>query len=332
MTGVRNTHLAWMVRLADPAEAGSRPSLAAELDNLRAALEWAYETGSYESGLRIMSSPPIGHFSEWTRMLKLLLPFIGQAPVDVQAAVLHSAGGLAFMIGNWSWGVELMRGSAAANAAAGNPMRRSMSLTYLGACQWGLGDKDAAVASVEAGIAVARDAHDIKALARGLMIRTWLETELDLDRAEALAAQTELAAAKLENVFDLGHCREVQGYIQCLKGRVAEGAQVLAAALAIFKDIQINCGSHVLESAAAWAAIAGRFELGAEFLGSAQRIREETGDKPRPWEHSVQNRWLPKLGASLDAEKFHAALRRGSERSWADALEFAEATLRAASR
>jgi hypothetical protein len=46
----------------------------------------------------------------------------------------------------------------------------------------------------------------------------------------------------------------------------------------------------------------------------------------------VQNRWLPKLGASLDAEKFHAALRRGSERSWADALEFAEATLRAASR
>jgi len=328
MTDVRNAHLAWMVRLADPAEAGSRPNVAAELDNLRAALEWAYETGSYEAGLRIMSSPPIGHFSEWTRMLTLLLPFIDRVPVDVQATVLHSAGGLAFMIGNWSWGVELMRGSAAANATAGNPMRRSMSLTYLGACQWGLGDLDAAIASVEAGIAVARDAHDIKALARGLMIRTWLETELDLDRAEALAAETESAAATLENVFDLGHCREVQGYIQCLKGRVDEGAKVLAAALAIFKDIQINCGSHVLESAATWAVIAGRLELGAEFLGSAQRIRKETGDKPRPWEHAVQNRWLPKIGASLDAEVFHAALRRGLERSWAEALEYAETTLR----
>jgi hypothetical protein len=189
---------------------------------------------------------------------------------------------------------------------------------------------EAAVVAVERGIAVARDAHDTKALARGLLIRTWLETELDLDRAEALAFETELEAAKLDNVFDLGHCREVQGYIHCLKGHLAEGAQILAGALAIFKNIQINCGSHMLESAAAWAAIAGRFEVGAEFLGSAQRIREETGDKPRPWERSVQNLWLPKIAASLDPEVFQAALRRGQQRSWADALEFAQRTLRAA--
>jgi predicted ATPase len=330
MTDVRNRHLAWVVALAEPGETGARPHVAAELDNLRAALEWAYETGSYESGLRIMSSPPIGHLSEWTRMLKLLLPFIGRAPIDVQGTLLYSAGGLAFMIGDWQWGVELMRASAEVNARAGNAMRRSMSLTYLGACLWGQGDLDGALDALERGLAVARDAHDIKALTRGLMIRTWLETELDLDRAEALALETELEAVKLENVFDLGHCREVHAYIQSLRGNVEQGARILASALTIFKNIQINCGSHVLETAAAWAVTAGRFELGAEFLGSAQRIREETGDKPRPWEHAVQEMWLPKISASLDPEVFHTALRRGRQRPWADALEFAERALRAA--
>jgi tetratricopeptide (TPR) repeat protein len=263
-------------------------------------------------------------------MLKLLLPFIDRAPIDVQGTVLYSAGGLAFMIGDWPWGIEVMRASADVNARAGNSMRHSMSLTYLGACRWGQGDLDGALDALERALAVARDAHDIRALTRGLMIRTWLETELDLDRAESLALETEREAVTLENVFDLGHCREVQGYIQCLKGEVEQGARVLASALAIFNNIQTNCGSHVLETAAAWAVIAGRFELGAEFLGSALRIREETGDRPRPWEHSVQETWLPKIRVSLDPDLFHAALRRGRQRAWADALDFAGSELRAA--
>jgi len=85
----------------------------------------------------------------------------------------------------------------------------------------------------------------------------------------------------------------------------------------------------VLETAAAWAAMTGRFELGAEFLGCANRIREETGDKPRPWEGAVQNVWLPKIGASLAPEIFSAAHRRGMERPPGTALDFAERELRA---
>lgn len=49
----------------------------------------------------------------------------------------------------------------------------------------------------------------------------------------------------------------------------------------------VSSASHVLETAVAWAAMSGRFELGAEILGSANRIREQTGDKPRPWERVI---------------------------------------------
>ena len=122
----------------------------------------------------------------------------------------------------------------------------------------------------------------------------------------------------------------MRAFIHCLKGDVRRGAEVLADALTVFKSIQINCWSHVLETAAAWASMTGRFELAAEFLGSAHRIREDTGDKPRPWERAVQDVWLPKIGASLDSEVFNAAHRRGMQRPFGNALDFAERELRAA--
>ncbi len=272
----------------------------------------------------------IGHFSERTRMLKLLLPFAEHARLDVRGKALFTAGALAFMIGDWPWGVEVMRSSADVNAAAGDAMRRSMSLTYLGACYWGLDDTAAALDALTRALAEARAAHNTDALARALLVRTWLETERDLDQAEALAIDAEQVSATLKTAFDLGHSREVRGYVHCLKGEFGRGAAVLADTVTIFRHIQINCGSHVLETAAAWAAMTGRFELGAELVGSAHRIREETGDKPRPWERAVRQVWLPKLAAALDGPLFEAAHRRGAERDFPRALDFAERALRAA--
>lgn len=205
-----------------------------------------------------------------------------------------------------------------------------MSLTYLGACRWGLGDAEAAIVDVDKAIAEARAARNLDALARALMTRTWLETERDTGRAEDLAIDGEAEAAKLATAFDLGHFREVRGFIHCLKGEFERGAEVLAEALKLFEQIQVNCAAHVLETAAAWAAMTGRCELGAEILGSAHRIREETGDKPRPWEHVIHDIWLPKIAAALEPDVLDAAHRRGAQRAFLAALDFARRELRAA--
>ena len=329
MAEVRNRHLAWAMNLVDvwkPSEL--RAQLAAEFDNFRAALEWAYETGQYESGLRIVSTTPFGRLDERKRILQLLLPHVAEAPVDVQSTALYSAGGLAFMIGDWQWGVKVMHDSAVVNGVAGNAMRRSLSLAYLGACQWGLGNMDAALESLEQGIAEARAAKSTGALARALMIRTWLETERDVNHAETLAIEAEEEAAKLPDVFDAGHSREAHAFVCCLRGDFARGAAILADAMSIFRNIQVNCGSHVLETAAAWAAMTSRYELGAELLGAAHRIRDETADKPRPWEGAVQEVWLPKIRTALAPDRFQEAHQRGMQRPFPGALEFAEQRLR----
>jgi tetratricopeptide (TPR) repeat protein len=330
-TATRGRHLVWAVVLAESSPPMGHlppPEIVAETDNLRIALEWACDTGAYESGLRIMSSAWFGHLDERRRMLKRLLPFADRTPIDVQGKALYSAGGLAFMIADWPWGIELFDMAADVNAAAGNAQRTSMSLSYAGSCYWGMRDLHTALAKIEQAIAVAQAARNLDALVRALLVRTWLETERDTGRAEALAIEGEAEAVKLNTVFDLGHFREVRGFIHCLSGEFNRGAEVLAEAMTLFEHIQVNCASHILETAAGWAAMTGRFELGAEILGSARRIREETGDKPRPWERVIREIWLPKIGDSLDPDVFNIAHRRGAQRAFHAALEFARQELR----
>jgi predicted ATPase len=331
MADLRHRHLSWATTLVEGTRREAMTAtVAAERESLRVALEWAYETGRYDAGLRILAVAGVGYLDERTRMLKLLLPFVNRAPVDVQGSVLYGAGGLAFMIGDWKWGAEIMRASAEVNGRAGNAMRRALSLTYLGACEWGMGQTDAGRETMDVGLAEARAIGDSTAMSRTLMIRGWLETERSLDRAAEFADESEHEARKLGAVFDIGHACELRGFIWCLKGDLTAGARVLADALTVFKSIQENCGSHVLETAAAWAAMSHRFELGAELLGSAQRIRHTTGDRPRPWEGAVQNVWLPRIAEALPVEQFSAAHRRGGQRKFEAALDAAALALRGA--
>jgi hypothetical protein len=246
----------------------------------------------------------------------------------VQGKALFTAGSLAFMIGDWPWGASAMSGAAEVFARMGDTMRRSMSLTYVGACHWGMRQMDQAVDAIDQALAEARASAIDDALARALLFRGWLETERDLGCANDLAAEAEVLAAKLTNSFDLGHVRELRGFIYTRQGAHDLAAATLADALRTFMTIQVNCGAHVLETAAVWAAMTGRFELGAEWLGSAHRIREETGDKPRPWEREVQQVWLPRVGAALDPAVFAAARERGLRRPFPDALDDAQRTLR----
>ena len=136
------------------------------------------------------------------------------------------------------------------------------------------------------------------------------------------------SATSFDSVFDLAHCREALGIIQCLKGDFLRAAEMLAGTMTLFEQIQENCGAHILESAAAWSAMTGRFELGAEFLGAAGRIRDETGDKPRPWERLVQDVYLPKIAQALAPATFAEAGQRGARRPFLEALRFAQGQLR----
>jgi hypothetical protein len=66
--------------------------------------------------------------------------------------------------------------------------------------------------------------------------------------------------------------------------------------------------------------------------GAAGRIRDETGDRPRPWEYLVQEVWLPRIEEALAPAEFTAARRRGAQRAFREALRFAQSELSASAR
>lgn len=156
----------------------------------------------------------------------------------------------------------------------------------------------------------------------------WLYSESDLKLAEATARAGIQTTEQLDGVFDRGHLTEVLGFVLGLRGRFDLAAEQLANAASLFNRIVPGCGAHILESGAAFAAMTEQWELGAELLGAATRIRHETGDEPRPWERAVRTRWLPLITARLDPATYQAATERGGALSRLEALEFAEARLR----
>jgi hypothetical protein len=130
-------------------------------------------------------------------------------------------------------------------------------------------------------------------------------------------------------VFDRGHLIEILGFVLAMQRRFDVAAEQLADAASLFKRIIPGCAAHILETGAAFAGMTERLEFGAELLAAAARIRDETADKPRPWERAVRTRWLPLIPAPLDPTTRAAATERGSALGFLEALEFAETRLRA---
>jgi tetratricopeptide (TPR) repeat protein len=231
------------------------------------------------------------------------------------------------MTADWARGVEMAVAGAAAAEAAGDDCRVALCLAYHGLCLWGLGELDSGLKLAQRALARSEAVGYAEGQARSLLALAWMWAELDLDRAEEAAARGIEQSAGLD-VFEVGHLEEALSFVHCLRGEYDSAAARLSRTATLFKGIQRNCGAHMLETCAAWAAMTQRYELGAELLGSAQRLRDETRDRPRPWERQVREVWLPLIDSSLDADTLLAATKRGRGRRFDDALEFAASALR----
>jgi predicted ATPase len=331
---LRDSHLNWAVRYAESAPSQSGPLPLEEVrtnpeeDNLRAAIEWAIESKKDEAAVRIVAAVWVGHFQEQCQIFERLLPLDPAIPVELSAKVLFGAVGLAFMMGEWQLGFDRGVMAAEAGRAAGDTVRASMSITYQGLCAWGLGRDEDARDLMEAGLREALESNADDAEGRALCFLTWWWSEKDMQVAKSYAQQAEAkATTPTIEVFTVAHIAEVVGFLHCLEGDFARAAVQLSKAALLFKGIQVNCGAHILETCATWAAMTERFELGAELLGAAERIREETTDRPRPWERAVRRHWLPLIRAGLDDGTYMAAVTRGRLLAFVQALDFAADSL-----
>ena len=155
-TAVRDAHLSWAVGLAEEAErhldgleqAAWLDRLERELDNLRAALEWAITSRNAEAGLRV-ASITIGslwtwrsHVPEGQRWLQRLLATPAEVAVSVRAKGLLAAGRVDFQAGQWTRGVHLCAQSRELYREAREAAGEARALIWLAFNRWGIEDDD----------------------------------------------------------------------------------------------------------------------------------------------------------------------------------------------
>ncbi len=340
---VRDAHLNWAVGLAEEAErhldgleqAVWLDLLERELDNLRAALEWAITSRNVEAGLRLASITNgsmwvwRGHVPEGQRWLQRLLAAAStpaEVAVSARAKGLLAAGRVDFQAGQWVRGAELCTQSRELYREASEPAGEARALLWLAFNRWGIRESqeigDAFAAAIDAARRAQRPLET--GIALGFSSMWWALR--DVDRAHELVEEAGALIERAESPNWLAHSYELRALVAYLRGDIERARDLLSNALPIYLQIgNRGCSTHCMESTATVAAAAGRPDIGAELLAAAERMRELLGVAPPPYERIVRERGVSAVKAALDTETAARAWERGRQLGFEDAMALARA-------
>jgi predicted ATPase/DNA-binding CsgD family transcriptional regulator len=225
-TEVGERHARWYLRLVEAAAEAGEPgaalrALEAEVDNVRAALEWCATHDRPELGLRLATRHMVGweatgRFAEAREWLGRMLAIGEGAPATVRAPALAQAGFAAMVLGDLDAARRDIDASLAASAEAGDPPEVTERLRGMLAMVSTLGDGPGPVEDLEGALEEARardDAHFPDALVGCAHAR--------LFRGEPLAAQ-----AHFEELVAVARRRGNDGMVAT--GLVGIGAAAVA--------------------------------------------------------------------------------------------------------
>jgi predicted ATPase len=268
----RQDRVTWLTRLEQ------------EVDNLRAALDWAEATGDAETGIRIASAiwrfwQQRGHLSEGRDRLERLLAMPGPARDQVRARALGALGGIAY----WQNDNTVTRASyeAAVDIArgTGDPRLLAAALFDLSFIPFMEHDADRAELILREGLAAAEEAAD-----RVLTADIWTGMAfLEFDRgrlADGLALRRraiELHREQgdgwkvAENLIGLAMMSRSAGDVDAARFHLREALAMLTQA----KDTISMSGA--LTGLALVAIDDGLPERAARLVGASARIRDDVG-------------------------------------------------------
>jgi predicted ATPase/class 3 adenylate cyclase len=332
---LRRNHADWFVALAEEAYPHLRGSpkewlerLAAEHDNLRAALEWLEESGETQLGLRLAGALYRfwylrGHLLEGWRVLDSLLR-ADERPTAARARALNGA---AVMAAN---GENLVRGRLRAEEALalhrtlGDAWGAAYSVFMLGYIATEESDWAKARPLFEESLAAFReigDDHYTLLASDGL---AWMYFELgDPRRSQALHEDIlQRARAQSDEVVVAVQLFQL-ATLAFDDGRNAEAREMLREALRINRDHDIPGG--IVENLcifASFLASEGRPEIAARVLSRAGVLRDEIGGVSS-WVGEMNEKTLATVRTQLGEAAFADAWEQGEALTVDEAIALA---------
>jgi non-specific serine/threonine protein kinase len=247
----REQHLDYYLSLAEQAEPALEgreqgawlDRLANELDNLRAALRWAQETGQVARGLRLAGAvrqfwDKHGHWSEGRRWLEEFLALTrrdGVVEPTARARALSWVSRLAFLQHDIGGATEAAEQSIALFRQIGDPLGLAEAL-----CVGGMAPRDfgRAAALLEESVALRRGLGDRRGLADSLFAVADLAIKLgNLERAVTTAQESLTLYRELDHRWDIAGSSWLLGELAREQGDLDRALVLGKQALALFRDL-----------------------------------------------------------------------------------------------
>jgi non-specific serine/threonine protein kinase len=305
--------------------------LDAELDNVRAALDWLAEGGDAEAGLRLAGAMVShwlvrGHFREGHRHLERALARADRALTPSRAKALVGAGWLARLHGDRAAAAPLLTEALAVARAAGDREDEALALHSLGFVALERGEHELATRELEEALALFSE------LEAGSSTEYWMVCVAHTNLGQVALARGDLAGAA-GHLTEARRRQQALGFawgeahvLRCL-GDLALARDDLTGALAAYREsVQHAQGpgdrrflAEALAGIAAVAGAQGQPERAARLLAVAATLREQIG-APQGWGRPVHERGEAAARAAMPPEAFAAAWAAGAELPLADAI------------
>lgn len=295
----RGAHLAWAVDFASNARRGLAGedeshwirAIDSELDNLRAAMEWALDNARVESGLLIFGALheywDVKAIREGTWWADLLLP---ASTDDIDERVLGwallTSGILTARMGRGAEAKSQLDKARAVFDGLGNASAARLTTilwTFFAPIEQALAHRE----RISDVLDVMRDEKAVGYLVMGLTYACGKALEFrDWDWFEGLVEELGQTLSFVPNTRALGHLDEFQADLMVHKGYADEAVSYLLSALDTYQDLGCRlCTAHGLVSSARCAIELDTRQVAAHSIGAASAIAAQSG-----WEAPEQFR------------------------------------------
>jgi predicted ATPase/DNA-binding SARP family transcriptional activator len=264
---VRRRHADFYLRLAEdagpallgPEQMRAARKLDSERDNLRAALNWAAESGEAEVGLRTASA--LWRFwqmraadVEGREHLERLLAG-GSGSSSIRAIAQSRAAGLAYYQGDFETARRYFEASLRVFRELGDDFNMFTCLDHLTMVTLSEGDAEAARALAEEVLAMARRMHDPSSEAYAIAhLGAVLMVQGELDGARRALEEGVRRARELENLRSVGHWTKALGWTTLLQRDYPLARELFEQSLAIYRSLDDAWG--ILGSVSSLALVA----------------------------------------------------------------------------
>jgi non-specific serine/threonine protein kinase len=332
-------HAVYFAGLAEQAEmelTGPKQSdwferLRLEHDNMRTALAFALANDEKVVGLRIASALRDfwnygGHVGEGMGWIECLLDNAEDAPTNLRAKALNTAGLLSFSQGNLEQGKLFNKEALALYQKMGDPANSAWALLFLGGHSAGsLSEIKEGMTLTEQALALFRTQDDRAGIIQALNLRGELARLAgDYDHAGEAYEECLFHCRVTGNRLREAIVRNNLGLIAQYQGDNDQAISHLIKALVLSKDLNANYPSAIIIAVLSGPVAArGNPERAAQLLGASDGLLKAIGLCLQPADQPEVDRFETAVRQQLGEEAFKSAWEKGQAMSLEQAIAFA---------